>query len=280
MGIVSEPRSGVTPPIPPAGPDAFRMTGKTVFLSGAAGHLGRPMAWAFARAGARVILNGRTPATLEALAEQLRQEGHEVAIAAFDVADARATHTYFSNLARLDVLVNNAISGLAKSSVDGDDDLQFLAMLQSGLVAAHRNIVSAAPALKAAAEHTGDASVINVTSIFAHVSPDFRVYGSSGFGAPPQYAATKGGLLQLTRYMAVKLGAHRVRVNSLSPGVFPWDRIAAEAPAFVSAASQRTPLGRVGQANEIAGPALFLGSPASSYMTGADILVDGGWTAW
>jgi NAD(P)-dependent dehydrogenase (short-subunit alcohol dehydrogenase family) len=259
---------------------SFRLDGKTIFLSGAAGHLGRAMAFAFAEGGGHVILNGRTQSKLDALAAELRAAGGEASISAFDVMDLAAAERFFRGLPRLDVLVNNAITGLGGKDT-AEPLAAFRTTLESALVASHQNIVAALPALEAAADAAGQASVINMTSMWGHVSPDFSMYSETGMGeTPPQYGAAKAGLMQLTRYLAVKLAPKRIRVNSLSPGIFPWDAIAKDRPDFVAAAAAKTPMGRLGLAHEIAGPAVFLASDASSYMTGADLRVDGGWTAW
>ena len=177
------------------------------------------------------------------------------------------------------MLINNAISGLQQRGETGEADA-FAAMLASGVTAAHQNVQDAMPALEAAVRASGQASIINVTSIYAHVSPAFSVYDDSGFVSPPQYSAAKGALIQLTRYLACRLAPRGIRVNSLSPGIFPWPEIERDRPDFIERVSQRSPMGRPGYAPEIGGPAVFLSSDASSYMTGADHLVDGGWTAW
>ncbi len=259
---------------------SFRLDGRTMFLSGAAGHLGRAMAFAFAEAGAHVILNGRTRATLEALAGEIAQAGGSVSVAVFDVTDRAAADAFLGGLPCLDTLINNAISGLGGKDGAGALD-GFRGIVESGLISAHANVTAALPALQAAAAARGQASVLNIASQWGHVSPDFRMYEGAGLApTPPQYGATKAGLMQLTRYLAVQLAPQRIRVNSLSPGIFPWPSIAAEQPGFVARACDRSPMGRLGEAHELAGPAVFLASDAASYVTGADLKVDGGWTAW
>jgi NAD(P)-dependent dehydrogenase (short-subunit alcohol dehydrogenase family) len=258
--------------------DLFRLDGRSVFLSGAAGHLGRAMSWALARAGAHVILNGRTESTLHALQAALAAEGLDSTVAAFDITDRDKAASFLKRLARLDVLVNNAITGLPGKDGGGSAEA-FQKALQSGITVAYQNVEDALPALEAAADAVGTASVVNITSVYSHVSPTFAIYGDSGLDSPPYYSAAKGGLLQLTRYMACRLAKSRVRVNSLSPGIFPWDEVERSHPAFIDAVSSRTPFGRPGRAEEIGGPIVFLASDASSYMTGADLIIDGGWTA-
>ncbi|QUD90364.1 SDR family NAD(P)-dependent oxidoreductase [Phenylobacterium montanum] len=257
----------------------FGLSGRTALVTGAAGHLGSAMAVALARAGAHVILNGRSKAKLEAFADELAEEGLSVQVAAFDVLDHAAAASFFATLKRLDVLVNNAVTGLP-TTADASRADAFAATLASGITAVNENVQAALPALKAAARAVGQASVINIASIYGHRSPSFATYGDSGFDSPPQYAASKGGMIALTRYLACRLAPDGVRVNSLSPGVFPWPEIEQAHPNFVARSGQRTPMERTGRWCEIGGPAVFLASDASAYMTGADLLVDGGWTAW
>ena len=137
---------------------------------------------------------------------------------------------------------------------------------------------AALPALKAAVSAGGDASVINVSSMYGRVAPDGRLYDRREQQSPFHYGAAKAGLEQLTRHLAAELGPERVRVNALVPGAFPK---AGKMPAGLEARlAGRTMLGRVGQPGEIAGPLLFLAAPASTYVTGSSLVVDGGWTAW
>ncbi len=256
----------------------FRLDGRTAFVSGAAGHLGRAMAAGLGKAGAHVILNGRTESKLEALCKELHEDDISASVAAFDITDRKAADAFFGALPRLDVLVNNAIAGLPLKEKLMDTE-GFRVAVDSGVAAPYGNVYAALPALEAAVKAAGQASVINITSIYSHVSPNFPLYGNA-FRSSPQYSATKGALLQLTRYLACLLAPKKIRVNSLSPGIFPWPQIVETMPEFVESISSHSPMGRTGYAHEIAGPTVFLASDASSYMTGADLLIDGGWTAW
>jgi NAD(P)-dependent dehydrogenase (short-subunit alcohol dehydrogenase family) len=116
--------------------------------------------------------------------------------------------------------------------------------------------------------------------MYGHVSPDPRLYGESGLNSAPWYGAAKGGLIQLTRYLACHLAPERIRVNAISPGPFPRTEISAGKSDFIQRLEQKVPMGRIGMPEEIAGPLLFLASDASSYVTGINLPVDGGWTAW
>lgn len=256
-------------------PSLFSLKNRIAFVSGAGGHLGQVMSRALASAGAHLIVNGRDDAKLSAFERQLRDEGHSVSRAAFDVGDIAAVRTFFGGLARLDILVNNAVAMQVKSfrALEPSD---FALTYQSAVVAAFEAARAALPALKQAAAEAGDASIVNIASMYGQVSPDGRLYESRDQQSPFHYGPAKAGLLQLTRHLAAEFGTSGIRVNALVPGAFP-----AKAPAELAARlSGRTMLGRVGEQHEIAGPLLFLASHASSYMTGSALNIDGGWAAW
>jgi NAD(P)-dependent dehydrogenase (short-subunit alcohol dehydrogenase family) len=256
-------------------PQPFRLDGRTAFISAARGHLGAAMTRALARAGAHVIVNGRDDAKLALFEEQLRGEGFSVERAAFDVADLGAVRGFFKSRTRLDILVNNAIAMQVKS-FSALEPADFAATYESAVTAAFEAVRAALPALKNAAAAAGEASVINIASMYGQVAPDGRLYAARENQSPFHYGPAKAALLQLTRHLAAELGPHRIRVNALVPGPFP-----AKADAELAGRlAARTMLGRLGGAEEIGGPLLFLASPASSFMTGAALNIDGGWTAW
>lgn len=253
----------------------FRLDGKTAFVSASRGHLGMAMVEALCAAGAHVILNGRDDAALASVEADLRQRKFSVARASFDVTDLAALRGFFAGLARLDILVNNAVAMQVKpfAALSADD---FAATYQSSVTVGFESVRAALPALRAAVAAGGDASVVNIASLYAQVAPDGRLYDDRGQQSPFHYGPAKAGLLQLTRHLAAELGPEKIRVNSLVPGPFP----AKAAPGLAERLAARTMLGRLGKAAEIGGPLLFLASPASSFVTGAALNVDGGWTAW
>ncbi len=257
--------------------DPFRLDGKTAFVSGSRGHLGAAMTRALAGAGAHVIVNGRDAAALEAFAGDLRSQGHSVEAAAFDAHDVGKIHAFFSGLKRLDVLVNNIGRMAVKSfSQLGPDD--FAATYAATVTTAFESVRAALPALKAAVAASGDASVVNISSIYGQVAPVARLYDRPEQQSPFHYGPAKAGLEQLTRHLAAELGPQKIRVNALVPGPFP--RPGKMPPGLEGRLAERTMLGRIGAASEIGGPLLFLAAPASSFVTGACLNVDGGWTAW
>ena len=257
----------------------FRLDGRTAFISGGAGHLGAAMVRAMAAHGAHVIVNGRNETRLAAFKDALADEGFLIGTACFDMMDFDAVRAFFASLPRLDILINNAVTvqaGKLETQTADDFDIAY----RSSVTASFEAMRSAEHALDAAVSANGHASVINIATMYAHVSPDPKIYGESGLNSPPAYGPAKAGLVQLTRHMACHWGHKGIRVNSVSPGPFPNPGIAAAKPQFAARLAEKTALGRIGQPEEIAGTIVFLGSDASRYVTGTDIAVDGGWTAW
>lgn len=262
----------------------FRLDQRRILLTGAAGYLGRAMAAGLAEAGAEIILVGRTLLSLEALVTQLTKTGaggvHPFAANLEDEGGVAQLLAYLEmRFPRLDGLVNNAYAGrTGPVAAVGSHD--FAAASRLNLTAPFLLAKGCAPMLAAgAAERGGTSSIVNIASMYGKVSPDPDMYGRSGNDNPAHYGATKAGLIQLTRYLACNLDPVNIRVNSLSPGPFPNPE-KAPPKAFLADLKRRVPMGRVAHAKEIAGPLVFLLSEAASYISGADLAVDGGWTAW
>jgi NAD(P)-dependent dehydrogenase (short-subunit alcohol dehydrogenase family) len=261
----------------------FRLDGKVCVVTGAAGHLGAAMSTALAEAGGHVCILGRTQSALAGLAKTLADRGLSVKAITADVTRAEDIKAITAELRRrhgkLDVLVNNAHAGrpgVMRDSKTGD----YVDAIKIAVGAAAELVNAAHDLLRAAVETGGDASVINIASMYGMVSPDPRVYGQSAMNNPPHYGAAKAALLQYTRYAAVHLAAERIRVNAISPGAFPPEAVQQRDPAFAAALTEKVPLGRLGKPEDLGGAVVFLASSAARFVTGANLPVGGGWTAW
>lgn len=258
----------------------FSLAGKVAIITGATGWLGRAMTRTLAAAGADVHAVARDQGRLEALERELRDELTPIHVAAVDVATAEWPD-YLRDVGRqhdrLDVLVNNAHVGHGGSLRTASDDL-FDEGYELSVKAAWRAMEAARPWFTRAVAQDGAPAVINVSSMYGLVAPDLSVYDSEEGRTPPYYGVAKAGLLQLTRYAAAELGPEGVRVNALVPGPFPASA-AQQDDSFISRLAARTLLGRVGRPEELCTALLFLASPHSTFVTGTQVVVDGGWTA-
>jgi NAD(P)-dependent dehydrogenase (short-subunit alcohol dehydrogenase family) len=260
--------------------DLFSLKGKTALVTGGAGHLGTSLCLALAQAGAQVIVAGRNQVKCQELAARLQRDtgirswGMNLDIRDMDSVKS-AIEQLIESTGSLDILVNNAAfySGLDLEKM-GEDE--WLAGLDGTVNHVFRCTNAVIPAMKQA----GGGSIINISSMYGMVSPNPAVYRDSGLGNPPNYGAGKAAVLQFTRYSACYLGPYKIRVNAISPGPFPNPGVQAEHPWFIAELAAKTPLGRIGEPSELMGAVVYLASEASSYVTGTNLVVDGGWTSW
>ncbi|MBD2848658.1 SDR family oxidoreductase [Paenibacillus sp. IB182496] len=251
----------------------FALEGEAVVITGGSGYLGQAMAQAYAAHGASVV-------TADIREEEAAASPQREWIYC-DVSSTASIREMLAQAERrfgkITVLVNNATIGAGYGGrMEDMPDADWHKGLDGAVGTAFRCTREAVPYLKRA----GGGAIINIASMYGIVSPDPGVYGDSGSNNPVNYGAGKAGVLQLTRYCAAHLAEHGIRVNSISPGPFPHSATRDSQPAFVERLEAKTMLGRIGRQHEIAGPAVFLASSAASYMTGANVAVDGGWTAW
>lgn len=259
----------------------FDLDGRIALLTGGSGYLGKAFGQALGEAGALIYLVGRTEATLEEAAADLTNKKYTVKPIVCDVTDDGAIKRLIDRIdddqGRLDVIVNNAYApraGTIESACAEDFEQSY-----SVSVTASFKLIQSAHSLLKNAGKMGTASVINIASMYGSVSPDPRIYGELSPN-PPFYGPAKAGMLQLTRYLGCHLAPDQIRVNAISPGPFPNSDTVASAPEFIHQLEAKVPLGRIGQPDDLKGALLFLASDASRYVTGINLPVDGGWTAW
>ena len=248
----------------------FRLDGKVVIVTGASAGLGARFARVLDAAGARVVLAARRVDRIKALALELRDAHAVPCDLAVDGAPAALVAATLAHFGQVDVLVNNA--GMSDPTPALDETTEhFTATLRVNLIAPFELARESARAMTTA-ERGG--VIINVASL----------WGLVGVGKIPEagYAASKGGMINLTRELAAQWARKGVRVNSLAPGWFRTEMT--EASMFEDERGDRwmrqhTPMGRGGNDDELDGALLFLASDASSFMTGQVVCVDGGWTS-
>lgn len=255
----------------------FDLTGKTALITGAAGHLGGAMARALAEAGARVVATSRDQRRAESVAESLPSpSGAEHLGAVLDQMDTEEMSTRFDAIdARtggIDVLVNNGHEHCGRDWTDITGE-QFTRVLANAT-----GYFLLARLVHAQAVRRGKpASVIMLGSMYGEAASYPQVYEGIGPASSVAYHALKGGILHMTRHLAVYWAGDRVRVNSLSPGPFPDPAVSS---ALVERLEAHSPMHRMGWPHELKAAVVFLAGEASSYVTGQNLVIDGGWTAW
>ncbi|HUG66686.1 MAG TPA: SDR family oxidoreductase [Pirellulaceae bacterium] len=256
----------------------FDLSGRVALITGASGYLGSAMSSALAEAGATVACASRDQARADAAAKELPQEqGQEHFGVVLDQLDEVSINSGLQSVIEragtVDVLVNNGQHGPANDLTDVTTE-QFKAQLANAAGYFHLSRL----VRDHVAERDGTASIIMIGSMYGIVGSYPDAYDGVCSASPVAYHALKGGVIHMTRHLAVYWARDQVRVNCLSPGAFPNP---AKVPAgLVDRLTPKCPLGRMGLPHELKGAVVFLASDASSYMTGQNVVIDGGWTAW
>jgi NAD(P)-dependent dehydrogenase (short-subunit alcohol dehydrogenase family) len=273
----------------------FDLSGKVAVVTGAPGLLGREFCRTLAQVGASVVLADINADAVNELATALIKTGYHCLGVATDITQPDSVQALveetLSTFGRLDILVNSA-------ALDPKFDPQALAQMakQGSVSGAFENypleawraalevnltgmFLCCQAAVKPMLAQGKKGSIINICSTYGLVAPDQRIYqrdGQQSSYKPVYYSVTKAGVLGLTRYLAAYYAGTEIRVNALTPGgIFNHhDEV------FLKAYNARTVMGRMANTDEMNGALLFLASEASSYMTGSNLVVDGGWTTW
>ena len=273
----------------------FDLTGKVAVVTGGPGLLGREFCRTLAEAGARVVVADINASGVNALASQLIEAGYHCLGIATDVTQPESVQNLVDETlvtyGRLDILVNSAAldpkfdpASLAEMARQGAVSGAFEDYpLQQWKTALDVNLTGmflcCQAAVKPMLAQGKKGSIINICSTYGLVAPDQRIYQRDGVQTsfkPVYYSVTKAGVLGLTRYLAAYYAGTDIRANALTPGGVFNDHD----ETFLKAYTARTVMGRMASKDEMNGALLFLASDASSYMTGSNLVVDGGWTAW
>lgn len=253
----------------PAMTELLDLTGSTALVTGASGNIGRVIAQRLAEAGASIVAHyGNDRASAEALADAISAAGGDCTICQADLTCATDIEALFAALSakacHVDLLVNNA----AAQSVQAFEDIQITDWRH--MMAANLDSVFLLMRLAAARmRERGGGAIVNIGSI----------EGSDPASGHSHYASSKAGLDMLTRAAALELGCHGIRVNTVSPGLIDRDGLDLDWPEGVDRWRESAPLSRLGAAADVADAVLFLLSPAARWISGANLLVDGGMSA-
>lgn len=258
------------------------MKGRRVLITGATGGLGRVLVETMAELGADVVLIDRPGSCLDEFAKEITNRWSCFAKYYFcDLENEDERHALINDLTKLNqglsVLINNAAfvgtSGLEGWAVPFEKQTvdTWRRAVELNLTAVFDLTQGFVPQLK----KSPGASIINIASIYGEFGPDWRLYEGTSMANPAAYAASKGGLMQLTRWLSTTL-APDIRVNSVSPGGIFRN----QPDAFVQKYVSRTPLGRMANEDDFRGVIAYLATDLSMYVTGQNLRVDGGWSAW
>jgi NAD(P)-dependent dehydrogenase (short-subunit alcohol dehydrogenase family) len=260
----------------------MNLNGRVALITGGAGHIGSAMAEALAELGARTVVLDSTQEACASASDRIQQlyntESFSLAVNLANENEVRGVpNAVLNRFGRLDILINCAamvntsdMKGWITPFKEQGSEMWRVA-LEINLTAPFILTQVFADALAV----SGHGTVINVASIYGMIGPDMKLYEGTPLGNAAAYGASKGGLLQLTRWLATVL-APKIRVNAITPGGV-WRE---QPQVFSNRYIERTPLRRMGREEDFKGAIAYLASDLSAYVTGHNLVVDGGWTTW
>lgn len=260
--------------------DMFLLTGKTVVITGGAGHLGVGISEAIAAFGAEVYLLGHDAEKNKQERDRLRKKYVELTCETitFDLRDKYSVHNavdaVMQQAKKIDILINNAAYGCTKPLHEYEEE-EWLEGIDGTINSVFRMTREVLPIML----EQGHGNIINIASMYGMVAPNMEIYGDSGQNNPANYGAGKAAIIQFTKYIACVYADKGIRANAVSPGPFP-DSMVQRDVRFIRALESKTPMHRIGTPEDLQGVIVYLASDASRYTNGQNIAVDGGWTSW
>lgn len=259
--------------------DLFSLHEKVVLITGGSGHLGAAMSEGVLKYGAKLYIASRNQKKnaeyVHYLSEKYNTEVFHIYLDTTDNSTVqKAVKEILLTEGKIDVLINNSYSGTSGDILSVTED-DWLKTFDGSIHSTYRLIKEVLPSMI----NRKSGSIINIASMYGVVSPNPEVYGNSGQNNPPHYGASKAAIIQFSKYLAGHYGKEGIRVNAISPGPFP-NQTTQQNKEFIEELAKKNPLGRVGRPEELQGIVVLLASNAGSYITGQNISVDGGWTAW
>jgi NAD(P)-dependent dehydrogenase (short-subunit alcohol dehydrogenase family) len=255
----------------------FSLEGKTIWVAGGAGYLGQATVKMLLDAGAKVVCIDLTDRAEQFVRSTPEYPGHSAAT--LDVRDGEAIKQFVKvRTAETGIPLGLVILTYGSTSKNFEDltEKDFDDVNHAGLTATFL----LAREVGMAMEKNDKGSIVLFSSMYGSVSPDPRAYEAPMNVNPIEYGVGKAGIVQMTRYLAVHWAKKGIRCNCVSPGPFPNPGVQEKTPEFINRLAYKVPMGRVGRQEEVAGAVLFFLSDASSYVTGQNLFVDGGWTSW
>jgi NAD(P)-dependent dehydrogenase (short-subunit alcohol dehydrogenase family) len=253
----------------------FNLENKIVLITGGYGYLGKAIVESLAFHNARVYVLGKDKKKFSSTFKQ--DILSSLQFEECNVSSSKSIEQSFKNIfeieGKIDVLINNAFYSKGQSPEKMTDE-EWAYGIEGTLSSVFKSIRGIIPYFK----KQNNGKIINVSSMYGVVAPDFEVYDDfPEYLNPPHYGTSKAGIIQLTKYYASYLGKHGVTVNTVTPGPFPSNSVQ-QSEVFINALRKKTLLNKIGTPEDLAGSFVFLASDASNFITGQNIIIDGGWT--
>lgn len=263
---------------PQPGLGQLSLVGRRALVTGGGGGLGRQMALGLAEAGAEVMVCGRRPHALDATVVLIQEAGGVASAIPADITDEADIQRLRDRSGQVDILVNNAAAAPNQHWLDVPLD-EWRAVFAINVDAMFRMIQVLAPGMM----ERGWGRIINIASVYGKMGGNPALYPGMDWDVP-SYFASKHAVHGITHYLAPRLAPHGVTINSLSPGGFAGSEMneasGMGSDAMLAAFRGAVPMARMGQGPDIQTAVVFLASPGAAYMTGHDLVIDGGWTIW